>query len=95
MINKCFTTEFHFPALLIFALDILSTSLFCMHVCLTFLFFFFFFNKNRNILNGKERFFFFQTNLLLTVEKHTLAGWWWWRRTPLVPALGRQRQVDF
>ena len=23
-----------------------------------------------------------------------LAGWWW-RRSPLIPALGRQRQVDF
>jgi hypothetical protein len=22
-----------------------------------------------------------------------IAGWWW--RTPLIPALGRQRQVDF
>ena len=22
-------------------------------------------------------------------------GQWWWQHTPLIPALGRQRQVDF
>jgi hypothetical protein len=26
-------------------------------------------------------------------QKTDTAGWWW--RTPLIPALGRQRQVDF
>jgi hypothetical protein len=27
------------------------------------------------------------------IKKYKIAGWWW--RTPLVPALGRQRQADF
>jgi hypothetical protein len=29
----------------------------------------------------------------MALEKHTEAGRWW--RTPLIPALGRQRQTDF
>jgi hypothetical protein len=35
---------------------------------------------------GKRSFVFF-------LIFHPLAGWWWC--TPLIPALGRQRQVDF
>lgn len=30
---------------------------------------------------------------LLTSKKDRIAGQWWW--TPLIPALRRQRQVDF
>jgi hypothetical protein len=30
----------------------------------------------------------------LHIKTGSTAGWWWWC-TPLIPALGRQRQEDF
>jgi hypothetical protein len=33
------------------------------------------------------------TYTLYIIKNRKIAGWWW--RTPLIPALGRQRQVDF
>jgi hypothetical protein len=35
----------------------------------------------------------YRTNIDLLVKKTETAGQWW--RRPLIPALGRQRQVDF
>lgn len=36
-----------------------------------------------------------QVNCFLFTSKRTsYAGWWWLQRTPLVPALGRQRRAD-
>jgi hypothetical protein len=32
-------------------------------------------------------------NKILIIKNFIFAGQWW--RTPLIPALGRQRQVDF
>jgi hypothetical protein len=35
----------------------------------------------------------FDKYMITGVKIIFVAGWWW--RTPLVPALGRQRQADF
>jgi hypothetical protein len=34
------------------------------------------------------------TWLIIKYNKNKITAGWWWR-TPLIPALGRQRQVDF
>ena len=36
-----------------------------------------------------------QKTLLKYNLSHSVGWWWRWLRTPLIPALGRQRQVDF
>jgi hypothetical protein len=46
------------------------------------------------ILNMGSRYMGVQYISLLYILKIVQDGWVWWR-TPLVPALGRQRQADF
>jgi hypothetical protein len=36
---------------------------------------------------------FLKTNNIKKKKDKKKAGWWW--RSPLIPALGRQRQLDF
>jgi hypothetical protein len=50
--------------------------------------------KNAKIGGNAEKSFI--CSLITFSEKHktrVTAGWWW--HTPLIPALGRQRQMDF